>query len=184
MTATNDRYGGVAIAFHWLLAIMITASFAVGLYMVSLTMSPTRIKLYNWHKWAGMTIFTLAALRLYWRLTHPAPALPSSMPRWQALAAHATHIALYVLFFAVPLTGWIYSSAAGFPIVWFGLIPLPDLVGKDRELAEFLKPFHWMTAYALASLVVLHILAVVKHLVMDDDNLLGRMLPSMNGEKS
>jgi cytochrome b561 len=109
--------------------------------------------------------------------------MPSGMPAWQTFAAHATHIALYALFFAVPLTGWAYSSAAGFPIVWFGLIQLPDLVGKDRELAEVLKPYHWMAAYALASLVVLHILAVIKHLVMDDDDLLGRMLPSMNGEK-
>jgi cytochrome b561 len=180
----KPKYTGIAIAFHWLLAIMITTSFAVGLYMVSLTMSPTRIKLYNWHKWAGVTILTLAALRLLWRLKNPAPSMPSTMPAWQKLAAHATHIALYVLFFAVPLTGWAYSSAAGFPIVWFGLIPLPDLVGKDRELAEVLKPYHWMAAYALASLVVLHVLAVINHLVMDDDDLLSRMLPSMNGEKS
>jgi cytochrome b561 len=178
------RYGTIAITFHWLLAIMITASFSVGLYMVSLTMSPTRIKLYNWHKWAGIAILTLSALRLLWRLKHPAPPVPAGMPQWQKSVAGATHLLLYLLFFAVPLTGWAYSSAAGFPIVWFGVIPLPDFVPKDRELAEFLKPFHWMAAYALASLVVLHILAVIKHLLMDDDNLLSRMLPSTDGEKS
>jgi len=179
----NERYTTTAIVFHWLMALMILVSFAVGLYMVSLTMSPTRIRLYNWHKWAGVAILTIAALRLLWRLSHRAPALPATMPAWQVSVANATHLLFYVLFFAVPLLGWAYSSAAGFPIVWFAVIPLPDFVPKDRELAEFLKPFHWMSAYALASLVVLHILAVAKHLLMDDDNLLARMLPILDRKK-
>jgi cytochrome b561 len=102
-------------------------SFGMGLYMTGLPMSPTRLKLYNWHKWAGVTILVLSFLRLAWRLTHRPPA-DVAMPAWQARAAHAAHIALYVLFFAVPLAGWAYSSAAGFPIVWFGVLPLPDLV--------------------------------------------------------
>jgi cytochrome b561 len=105
------------------------------------------------------------------------------MPKWQTSAANVAHVMLYILFFAVPLTGWAYSSAAGFPIVWFGLIPLPDFVPKDRELAEWIKPWHWMAAYALAAVVALHILAVVKHLLMDDDNLMSRMLPNMTGDK-
>ena len=179
----NERYTTTAIVFHWLMALMILVSFAVGLYMVSLTMSPTRIRLYNWHKWAGVAILTIAALRLLWRLSHRAPALPATMPAWQVSVANATHLLFYVLFFAVPLLGWAYSSAAGFPIVWFGVIPLPDFVPKDRELAEFLKPFHWMSAYALASLVALHIAAVAKHVLIDRDGLLKRMLPILDRNK-
>jgi len=179
----NERYTTTAIVFHWLMALMILVSFAVGLYMVSLTMSPTRIRLYNWHKWAGVTILTIAALRLLWRLSHRAPALPATMPAWQVSVANVTHLLFYVLFFAVPLVGWAYSSAAGFPIVWFGVIPLPDFVPKDRELAEFLKPFHWMSAYALASLVALHIAAVGKHVLIDRDGLLKRMLPILDRNK-
>jgi len=179
----NERYTTTAIVFHWLMALMILVSFAVGLYMVSLTMSPTRIRLYNWHKWAGVAILTIAALRLLWRLSHRAPALPATMPAWQVSVANATHLLFYVLFFAVPLLGWAYSSAAGFPIVWFGVIPLPDFVPKDRELAEFLKPFHWMSAYALASLVALHIAAVAKHVLIDRDGLLNRMLPILDRNK-
>ena len=174
----SARYGRVAIAFHWLLALLICASFAVGLYMTSLAFSPQRLKLYNWHKWAGVTILALSALRLLWRLTHAAPALPNSMPRWQKLASHVSHGALYVFFFAVPLTGWAYSSAAGFPIVWFGILPLPDFVDKSRELGEAIKPFHWIAAYGLASLVVLHIAAACKHHFIDRDSVLKRMLPS------
>jgi cytochrome b561 len=170
------RYSGVAIALHWLLALMIVASFGVGVYMSDLGMSPTRLKLYNWHKWAGTTILALSALRLLWRLTHrPPPDLPA--PAWQQRAAHLTHGALYLLFFAVPLVGWAYSSAAGFPIVWFGVLPLPDFVPKDKALAELLKPWHGWLAWSLAVLVVLHVAAALKHHVVDRDGLLQRMLP-------
>ena len=131
----SPRYTGVAIALHWLLGLMIVGAFAMGLYMHELPVSPTRHKLFNWHKWAGITILVLSVLRLLWRVTHRPPAdLPA--PRWQNLAAHGTHWALYALFFLVPLAGWAYSSAAGFQVVWFGVLPLPDFVGKDKALAE------------------------------------------------
>src|SRR5512134_35845 len=129
---TRPRYTGVAIGFHWLLALMIIISFSVGWTMSDMSMSPTRLKLFNWHKWAGVTILVLSALRLLWRLGHRPPALPAAieraMPAWQRAAHHGTHHALYLLFFAVPLTGWAYSSSAGYPIVWFGILPLPDFV--------------------------------------------------------
>ena len=115
------RYSPVAMALHWLLALGILGLFAVGLVMTDLPFSPWRLKLYNWHKWAGVTILVLSFLRLLWRFTHRPPALPArvlqTMPPWQTLAHHATHHLLYILFFAVPLLGWAYSSAAGFPIV-------------------------------------------------------------------
>ena len=171
------RYTTTAIALHWLLAAMIVGSFVFGLYMTSLPMSPARLKYYNWHKWAGIVILTLSALRLLWRLTHRPPAEPP-MPAWQRRAAHAAHAALYVLFFAVPLVGWAYSSAAGFPIVVFGVLPLPDFVPVDRDLAEALKPWHGWLAYALAAVVVLHVAAALKHQFVDRDRLLARMWPA------
>ena len=173
---TSTRYTGVAMAFHWGLALMIVGAFGVGLYMTELTMSPTRLKLYNWHKWAGVTILTLSALRLLWRLGHRPPA-DAPGPRWQQLAAHATHLALYGLFFAVPLVGWAYSSAAGFPVVWFGVLPLPDFVPKDKALADLIKPWHAGLAWAMAALVLLHIAAALKHHFVDRDGLLDRMRP-------
>ncbi|MEW6707374.1 MAG: cytochrome b [Pseudomonadota bacterium] len=170
------RYSTPAIAFHWLLALMIIASFAVGTYMVDLPVSPQRLKLYNWHKWAGVTILALSALRLLWRLTHRPPA-DLDMPAWQRQAAHATHWALYALFFAVPLVGWAYSSAAGFPIVLYGMVPLPDFVSPDKALAEAIKPWHGRLAWLLALLVVLHVAAALKHHFVDRDGLLLRMRP-------
>jgi cytochrome b561 len=172
----TGRYHPVSMLFHWLLAVAIIGSLAVGLYMTGLSMSPTRLKLYNWHKWAGVMILLLSAARLLWRLTHKPPADPP-MPAWQQRAAHGAHRALYVLFFAVPLAGWAYSSAAGFPVVLFGVLPLPDWVPVNRDLSEAIKPLHKWLAYALGAVVVLHVAAALKHQFVDRDGLLQRMLP-------
>ena len=173
-TAPATRYSGIAIALHWVLGLAIIGSFAMGIYMSDLPMSPTRLKLYNYHKWAGITILTLSALRLLWRLTHRPPA-DVPMPTWQARIAHFTHVALYALFFAVPLVGWAYSSAAGFPIVVFGVMPLPDFVSPDKALAEVLKATHAKLAFLMAFLVVGHIAGALKHQFIDRDGLLTRM---------
>jgi cytochrome b561 len=177
-----STYTGVAIALHWILALALAGIFAVGTYMVDLPFSPARLKLYNWHKWAGITILTLSAIRLLWRATHRPPALPDAMvrgmPVWQQWAHHATHGLMYVLFFAVPLLGWAYSSATGFQIVVFGQIPLPDLVPASKELAEFLKPLHRLSAWALCALVVMHVAAALKHQFVDRDGLIARMWPA------
>jgi cytochrome b561 len=179
MNAPTPRYSAIAMLLHWVLALAIIGSFGMGLYMADLPFSPQRLKLYNWHKWAGVTILALSAARLLWRLTHRPPADPP-MPSWQRLAAHATHYGLYVLFFAVPLVGWAYSSAAGFPIVWFGVLPLPDFVPADKALAEAIKPWHAWLAYAMAALVLMHVAAALKHQFIDRDGLLSRMLPTRN----
>ncbi|PQA77843.1 cytochrome b [Rhodoferax sp. TS-BS-61-7] len=179
--APAHRYSHTAIVLHWVLALAILGLFGVGLYMTSLPFSPTRLKLYNWHKWAGITILTLSTLRLLWRVTHRPPALPNAiadaMPTWQHWAHHGTHYALYALFFLVPLIGWAYSSAAGFPIVVFGVLPLPDFVPVDKALAEMIKPLHELSAFALIGLAGLHIAAALKHQWIDKDGLLKRMLP-------
>jgi cytochrome b561 len=175
-SSTPQRYTGVAMGFHWLLALMIIISFSVGWYMSDLSMSPTRLKLFNWHKWAGITILALSALRLVWRLTHRPPSdVPG--PRWQQRMAHLTHWALYALFFLVPLAGWAYSSAAGFPVVWFGVLPLPDFVSPDKALAEVMKERHQVLAWTLGVLVLLHIGAALKHHFFDRDGLIHRMRP-------
>ncbi len=173
----SGRFTRTAIAFHWLLAVTIACSFSVGLYMADLPLSPQRLKLYNWHKWAGITILALSALRLCWRATHPPPQeMPG--PAWQRRAARLTHVLMYLLFFAVPLVGWAYSSAAGFPIVVYGVLPLPDFVHADKSLAAAIKPWHGRLAWTLATLVLLHVGAALKHQFVDRDHLLGRMWPS------
>ena len=175
-SAATQRYDNVAIGFHWLLALLLVGSFGVGVYMSDLPFSIQRIKLVNWHKWAGVTILALTVLRLFWRLGHkPPPDAPA--PPWQQRAAHITHGALYLLCLVVPLLGWAYSSAVGVPIVWFGVLPLPDLLAKDKALADLIKPWHAALAYALAALVLLHVAAALKHHFVDGDGLIARMRP-------
>lgn len=175
------RYSLTAMLLHWVLGAALVAIFALGLYMADLPFSPQRLKLYSWHKWAGVTVLALAVVRLVWRITHRPPALPrameAAMPAWQKVAHHGTHHALYLLFFAVPLIGWAYSSAAGFPVVFLGLVQLPDFVPADKALAALIKPWHEISAFAMAALVVLHVAAALKHQLIDRDNLIARMLP-------
>lgn len=184
MTSQNrsdSRYHGFSILLHWVLGAALVAVFALGAYMADLPFSPQRLKFYSWHKWAGVCILVLSLLRLVWRLTHRPPALLAeverAMPAWQLLAHKVTHLGLYLLFFTVPLVGWAYSSAAGFPVVLFGLLPLPDLVPVDKALAHTLKEAHELAANAMLGLVLLHVAGALKHALIDRDGLLRRMSP-------
>lgn len=173
----NTRYTRTAMSLHWLIAVAIFGSFALGTYMADLRVSPTMLKLYSWHKWAGVTIFVLVMVRLVWRLTHTPPPLPSQMPAHERLAAHAGHLALYGLMLAIPVSGWLMSSAKGFQTVWFGWVPLPDLVTKDAALGELLQQVHLVLNYVLLALVVVHVAAALKHHFINRDDVLLRMLP-------
>ena len=170
-------YTRTAIVLHWLVALALVATFGVGLYMSGLALSPAKLKIYSWHKWAGVTIFALVLFRLVWRVTHRPPAPPVGMPAWQHRAAEFAHYLLYALMVAVPLSGWLMSSAKGFQTVYFGVLPLPDLLAKNKELGDALTLVHKWLNFTLAGLVVVHVGAALKHHFFDRDNVLARMLP-------
>jgi cytochrome b561 len=179
-TARAARYTALAIALHWLLALAIAGALGMGWYLSGMPLSPAKVKLINWHKWAGITILALSLLRLGWRLGHAAPPLDArvlaGMPPWQRSVHHGVLWSLYALFLLVPLLGWAYSSAAGVPVVWFGVLPLPDLLARNKELADLvLKPLHKTGAYTLAGLALLHTGAALKHHFVNRDGLLLRM---------
>ncbi len=173
---TAARYTRVAIGLHWAIAAAIFCTFALGLYMADLPPSPTKLKLYAYHKWIGVTIFVLVLARIGWRLAHPAPALPP-MPAWQRAATRASHALLYLLTLAVPVAGWLFSSASGFQTVYLGVLPIPDLVGRDKAAADMFKAAHWYLNLTMVCVVVLHAGAALKHHFVDRDDVLARMIP-------
>ncbi|MBL8468977.1 cytochrome b [Methyloversatilis discipulorum] len=171
------RYTRTAMSLHWLIALMLFGMFGFGLYMVELPLSPQKLKFYSYHKWAGVTVFLLVLARLAWRITHRPPALPADMPAWQVTAAKAGHHLLYLLMVIVPLSGWLMSSAKGFQTVWFGVLPLPDLLAKDEALGEALLLTHRLLNWFFMLVVAGHVVAALKHHFIDRDGLLSRMLP-------
>lgn len=172
---TTKRYSKIAIGLHWAIALLIFSAFPIGLYMHDLKLSPTKLHLYSYHKWIGITVLMLALLRVLWRATHKPPAL--HLARWQEAASGIVHGLLYLLIIAVPMTGWLMSSAKGVKTVWLGILPLPDLVAKDKALGHILSNVHTALNYTLLVLVLLHIAAALKHHFVDRDDVLLRMLP-------
>lgn len=172
------RYTTVAILLHWMMALLIISTFALGLTMVAIHgVTPTKVKYYSWHKWLGVTVLALACMRLSWRLFHPAPPYPATMPTWQKQAASGLHALLYLLIFAVPVSGYFYTLSAGIPIVYLEIIPLPVLIERNAELEPALKLGHFSFNMVLLALVTLHVLAALKHHFVDRDGVLKRIRP-------
>lgn len=182
MKSASRVYTPLARLLHWLMAILLIAMLALGFYMSGLRLSPEKLQLYSWHKWAGVTAFLLVLIRLLWRVTHRPPPLPQGMPRGEQLMAHAGHGLLYLLMLAIPMTGWLMSSAKGFQTVWFGLLPIPDLLQKDRELGDLLAEVHEALNFLLIAIAVGHVGAALKHHFINRDDVLLRMLPSHRKE--
>ncbi len=172
------KYTKTAMALHWLIALLIIAGFALGVTMVDIPgLTPTKLKYFSWHKWLGVTVLALAAVRLLWRLTHPAPLLPAGMPAWQARISGLLHGLLYLLMFAIPVSGYFYSLASGVPVTYLGVLPLPVFIEPNPEWKVVLKSVHYWLNMTLLASVVLHAAAALKHHFIDRDDVLKRMLP-------
>ena len=177
MTPAIIRYTTTAITLHWLVALLIVITFPLGVYVHELSLSPLKLQLVSYHKWIGVTIFLLTLVRLAWRMKHTPPPLPATIPLWQQRAAHGLHHLLYMLLLFIPISGWLMSSAKGVPVVYLGLVQLPDLVGKDKALGNLLQEVHEVLNFGLLALIGLHVAAAVKHHFIDRDTTLLRMLP-------
>jgi cytochrome b561/polyisoprenoid-binding protein YceI len=180
----SPSYTAGAKILHWLIALLIIGMLAVGWTMNSLPNGTLKFSLFQWHKSFGITVLLLSLCRLVWRLTHPAPPLPSDMPGWEKFAARATHVLFYVLIIAMPLLGWVMVSASplGLPTILFGVIPWPHLpviptLENKKEVGHMAAEAHGFLAYALAGLLVLHVGAALKHHFIAKDDILTRMAP-------
>jgi cytochrome b561 len=173
-----QRYTRIAMLLHWLMALLIVAAFAMGLVMTSIPgFTPAKLRYFSWHKWIGVTVFALAVARLLWRHFNPPPPHPASVPAWQNHAATAVHWLLYVLVFAVPVSGYLYTLSAGVPVNYLGIWNMPVFMAPDAELKPVLREVHFWINMLLAALVTTHAGAALKHHFIDRDSVLRRMLP-------
>jgi cytochrome b561 len=172
----QNKYTKFAKTMHWLVAVGVLGLLAVGLWMTQMKMSPQKIQLYMTHKSVGLTILALMLVRIGYRWRHAPPALPETIPAWQARASRWSHALLYVLLLAMPLSGWLMNSASGFPMKYFGLFRVPNLIERSQSSVEFFKSAHELIAWALICLIALHVSAALKHHFIDRDDVLRRML--------
>jgi cytochrome b561 len=175
---TSVRYGSVAQFLHWAIVALLVVQVPLGKIAHELPAGLERLVMMSRHKSVGITILALAMIRLAWRWFDRPPPLPP-MPRWQEIAARLNHRALYVVLLALPLSGWLMSSAANRPVSWFGLAQLPDFIAPDAALKETFEEVHEFLVNLLFVLVGLHVAAALKHQFIDRDGLLYRMLPGL-----
>lgn len=174
---TPDRYGAVSKAFHWLSALLVIGLLCVGLYMTNAEKSAALFPLYGLHKSFGIVVLAVTFLRVLWHLASKKPALVDDMKKWEKAAAKGAHHFLYLCMFAMPLSGWLMSSAKGRTVKLFDTVTLPDLVGKNAELGDKLADFHELCAWVLIGVIILHATAALKHHFIEKDVTLKRMLP-------
>lgn len=170
------HFGIVTIVFHWVIALLIIGLLALGLYMVNMSgWSAQKLKFYGWHKEYGLLVLFLAVLRIIWRLANDNPEL--ALPWLEKIAARSMHWAFYIFMFAMPITGWLITSAAGLPASFFGLFTLPNLVAPDESNRILFEWIHQWLGYALIAAICLHVAAALKHHFINKDDILRRIFP-------
>jgi cytochrome b561 len=176
---TAERWGRVSIALHWTIAgLILLVQIPAGLAMNRVDPGLLQNLLYDTHKMTGLTVFALAVIRLAWRWANPVPVLPADLPPWQAALARVTHWLLYLLILAMPVSGFIYTAMAGFPVPLFYLVNLADFVPVNKPVAAVAEAVHVNLIWALLAVVVLHVAGALYHHLVRRDGILRRMLSS------
>ena len=173
---TTRAWGSVSKALHWIIVLLIINQWLIAERTEHLK-GVAKISALGWHKSFGITILMLAVLRLVWRLMNPVPSLAGETKPWERVLAHVSHVLLYGLIFAMPLTGWMMSSAKNIPVSWFKLFQLPDLVAPDKALGENMEHLHGLLFNVLVVVALVHVLGALKHHFIDRNDVLKRMLP-------
>lgn len=176
LRSNDTRWGSVAKTIHWLTALLIIVAGVMGLVMTGMKPSMSKISVFALHKSIGLTVLALFLLRLLWRLLDRRPR-DEPAPRWQLVAAHAVHGMLYLLILAIPLSGWLFNSLAGFPLQYFKQFNLPALAAKNEDAAALAVQVHEYLFWLLVLVLIAHVGGALKHHLIDRDNVLRRMLP-------
>jgi cytochrome b561 len=177
-SSDGSRYTTTAIVFHWVVAILALTMIGLGLYMTDIPKgSPDRAFYFNLHKSIGVTTALLVIARLWWRAKNPPPPPPASMPGWEIQAAKISHALLYMCLIVMPLSGFAATQFTKYGVFYFGLFKIPPMGSENKIVYDLLQGIHGVTATLLIALVVVHVLAAFKHLLIDRDKVFQRMLP-------
>ncbi len=176
LKSSDTRWGSIAQTLHWLMALAIIGNGVLGLIMVDMSRGMTKLNTFAIHKSIGLSVLALLILRVCWRMFERKPR-DEPMPRWQRIAAHATHAVLYLFMLAIPLSGWISNSAHGYPLQWFKWFNLPALIGKNDAIAEIFGEVHEILFWILSIVLIGHVGGALVHHWFERDNTLLRMLP-------
>ena len=171
---TDSHFGFITIFIHWIMAVLIIGLLVLGIYMVNLPISLQKLKMYGWHKEYGLLALALVIARLIWRWINVTPQL--ALPVLEKIAARSVHYSFYLFMFAMPITGWLITSAAGLPASFFGLVTLPNLISPNEALRPLLQEIHKWVGYGLIGTIILHASAALKHHFINRDDILKRML--------
>jgi cytochrome b561 len=173
---TTRDWGSLSKALHWIIVLLIITQWVIAERADELK-GLAKVSALGWHKSFGMTILMLAIVRLVWRWINPVPTLDGLTRTWERVLAHLSHFLLYALLFAMPITGWLLSSAANFPVSWFKLFTWPDLIAPNRQTMDLMRDLHGMMFNVLVVVAILHVAGAIKHAVIDKNEVLRRMLP-------
>jgi cytochrome b561 len=179
---SHRRYTSTAQTLHWLIALLIVVQFVLARMAAHLPLGVRKLSLLAEHKSVGMTVLILALMRVAWRVMHAPPPLPPEMGRAARFLAGASHLSLYVILFAMPLSGWLMSSAKNYSVSWFGAFTWPNLIASNEAAFEKLRALHHLLSKVLVAIASLHILAALKHHLWNRDDVLARMLPSFRSD--
>jgi cytochrome b561 len=168
------QYHIVSKLSHWVIALLLFALVALGWYMMSIEHEPGSAWYFKIHKSFGLIAACLILFRILWRLTHQPAALPSSVAQWQAKLSQFIHFLLYSCMIVMPLTGFMGASYSKYGVTFFGW-QLPNWLNKNPQMAEQFFNLHGIMAWVLVALVVLHVLAALKHLIINRDTVFQRM---------
>lgn len=176
---SSQPYSGIQRLFHWLTLVLVASQFAIAWTMSDPPKGQPPVGLMSLHLSFGLTILVVTLLRLIWRVSHSVPVAPRDIPKWQQTASRATHLALYAILIGLPLAGWVWASAKGWPVKIFGLVELPTLVAARSASGSIAATVHEALGIALLGLVAIHSAAALRHHFLLKDGVLRRMLPAL-----
>jgi cytochrome b561 len=180
--ATNKdgagRYDPVAIALHWIVSISVFFMIGLAWYMIQIPKgTPDRAFFFNLHKSIGVTLAIIVLFRVFWRWNHQPPPLPAEIPRWQVNGAKLSHALLYTLLVFMPVVGFIASNFSKYGVTYFGLFKIGPLFAENKVLYDLFQGFHNVASWVLVAVIVIHVGAALKHLMIDKDGVFFRMIP-------